>query len=32
MGYGHEVAKLALIKTKNAGMVEAIDAIPDIIE
>ena len=30
MGYSHEIAKRALIETKNAGMIEAIDAIPNI--
>ena len=32
MGYSHDVAKKALIEVKNAGVVEAIDAIPNIIQ
>lgn len=31
MGYSHEVAKKALIQVKNAGVVEAIDVIPEIL-
>jgi hypothetical protein len=31
MGYSHEVSKKALIETKNVGLVEAIDAIPNIV-
>ena len=31
MGYSNEVAKKALSEVKNQGLVEAIDAIPNII-
>ena len=30
MGYANDIAKRALIETKNVGLIEAIDAIPDI--
>jgi Zn finger protein HypA/HybF involved in hydrogenase expression len=32
MGYPHEVAKQALLIVKNAGIAEAIDVIPQVIE
>ena len=30
MGYSNEIAKKSLIETKNVGLIEALDAIPNI--